>query len=64
MCLKGSLNGFLDVLMVLKTSLTKRVPSYEARTLLLNGVSVSDTRIGVDTRMTLIGEVFNSKSIC
>jgi len=38
--------------------------NYEARTLLLNGVSVSDTRIGVDTRRTLIGEVFKSKNIC
>ena len=30
----------------------------------LNNVSMSDTRIGVDTHMTLIGEVFNSKNIC
>jgi len=29
--------------------------SYETLTLLLNGVSVSDTRIDVDTRKTLVG---------
>ena len=37
---------------------------YEAQTLLLNDVSVLDTLIGVDTRRTFIGEVFNSKNIC
>jgi len=37
---------------------------YETQTILLNGVSVSDTYISVDTRMTLIGKVFNSKDIC
>ena len=38
--------------------------TYEVRTLLLNGVSVSDTCIGVDTRTTLVGEVFNAQNIC
>jgi len=41
---------------------------YEARTLLLNGVSVSKTRSGhrhsYDTHETRISEVSNSKNIC
>ena len=40
----------------------------QVRTLILNGVSVSDTRIehrrSYDTRRTHIHEVSNSKSIC
>ena len=39
--------------------------NYEARTLLLNDVSMSDRcRHSYDIRRTLIGEVFNSKNIC
>jgi len=42
--------------------------TYEAQTLLLNGVSVSDRRIrhkySYDTCRTPFGEVFNSKNIC
>jgi len=41
---------------------------YEAQTLLLNGMSVSDTRVGhrhsYDTCRTRICEMFNLKSIC
>ena len=43
------------------------VDNYEARTLLLNGVSVSDSighRHSYDTCRICIREVSNSKSIC
>jgi len=68
-------NGILKKNKKNKNEKTKKrtLPTiYEAQTLLLNGVSVSDTRISVDTcrtlisvdtRRTLLSEVFNSKNI-